>query len=239
MSRDESADSPSRFLRRREQISDFGEVDIGDTFLVMVEGKVTERHYFEGIRRCLSLGSMHVRVVSPGHQDPVGLIEEAMAERAGPKRRRTEGRASIRDPETYDHVWTVFDTDASAQDGTLKKALELAKREKIRVAFSTPSFEFWLLLHFRFTTGPLLDSAAAERALSEAWRTKYEKTPGTFAKLWPALKSNLRNAVAYAARVREHHEQTSRTFPPNPGTQVDLLVHALNASVQPPLRILR
>lgn len=236
----EPPDSPLKSLRRRgEPAPAFGEVSVGDTFLVVVEGKVTERLYLRGICGCLALGSVHVRVVQPGRHDPLGLIQEAMAERDAPKRRRAEGRASIRDPDAYDHVWTVFDTETSTQAAAIKGALDLAKNENIRVAFSTPSIEFWLLLHFQFTTGLLLDSAAAERALSAAWGRRYDKRADTFAKLWPALRLNISHAVTRAGQVRVHHETSGTPFPPNPATQVDLLVRALNASVQPPRRIFR
>jgi hypothetical protein len=39
--------------------------------------------------------------------------------------------------------------------------------------------------------------------------------------------------------VRRYHQDAATPFPPNPSTQLDLLVRALDTSVQPPLRILR
>lgn len=239
MAADEPAANSLNSLRRREPAPVFNDVAVGDTFLLMVEGRVTERLYLEGICRCLALGSVHVRVVSPGHRDPVGLIEEAIFERDGPKRRRAEGRASIREPEAYDHVWAVFDIDTSTQNATFGRALEMATRESIRVAISTPSIEFWLLLHFRFTTGPLLNSGAAERALGDAWGQPYDKSKAKFDKLWLALRSSVPEAVKRAAKVRDHHAACLSSFPHNPMTQVDLLVRDLNASVQPLRRILR
>jgi hypothetical protein len=235
----DAAGSSLDALRRRGPAPMFGDVGVGDTFLVVVEGKVTERLYVQGVCGCLALGAVHVRVVRPTKHDPVGLVEAAIQERAGPQRRRVEGQASIREPQMYDHIWVVFDTDASGQAGRVKQAMELAGRENIHAAFSTPSIEFWLLLHFRYTTGLLMDSAAAERAVGDAWGQRYDKRADTFPKLWPALKPNIPAAVSRAQQVREYHDKGSTPFPANPSTQVDLLVRALDASVQPPRRILR
>ena len=225
-------------LRRRGPVPTFGDVGVGDTFLVMIEGRVTERCYLDGVRACLALGSAHVRVVNPTKHDPMGLVEAAIQERAGLQRRRNEGQASIREPQMFDHVWVVFDTEGSDQVDRVKQAVERARREKIHAAFSTPSIEFWVLLHFRFTTGLLVDSAAAERALGDAWGQRYSKRADAFPQLWAALKPNIPAAVSRAQQVREHHDRCSTLFPANPATHVDLLVRALNASVQPPRRIL-
>jgi hypothetical protein len=89
-----------------------------------------------------------------------------------------------------------------------------------------------------------LNSDAAERAVGDAWGQHYDKTRETFAKLWPALHtngntSNIPAAVSRAGQTREYHKQAGSPFPPNPSTQLDLLVRALDASVQPPLRIIR
>lgn len=235
----ESSGGPVEGLRRRDPAPMFGDVGVGDTFLVVVEGEVTERLYVQRVCGCLALGAVRVRVVRPSKHDPVGLVEEAIKEREGPQLRRRQGSAGIREPRGYDHVWVVFDTDEPGQTDRVKLALELARQNGINPAFSTPSIEFWLLLHFRYTTGLLLDATAAGRAVGDAWGRGYDKSTATFVRLWPALESNIPTAVSRAEKVRGNHEKGATAFPPNPSTHVDLLVQALNASVQPPRRILR
>jgi hypothetical protein len=203
-----------------------GEPSPGDSFLIVTEGEVTERLYFESIRAALQLSPMTVRVVHPARTDAVGLVRAAIDER-----NRT-GEIG------FDHVWVLFDTDVCARQGQLGPALELSGNEHIHVGFSTPSVEVWLYLHFRERPGPLLDGTAAERAVAEAWGESCDKTRKTFVKLWPALQPNVSVAVSRAVQMREYHERGCSPFPPNPSTQLDKLVRALDAAVQPLLRIL-
>ncbi len=93
---------------------------------------------------------------------------------------------------------------------------------------------FWL--HYR--AAPLLNSISAKRAVAEKWGQRYDKEEKTFLRLWPDLEANVVAAVSRATQVREHHKNAATPFPANPSTELDLLVRALDASIQPPLRIL-
>ena len=140
--------------------------------------------------------------------------------------------------EIFDHVWVLFDTDISAKQHQLGPALELARKERIHIGHSTPSVEVWVLLHFRERPGPLLNSDEAGRAVGVAWGQHYDKSAATFRKLWHAIKPSIPVAVNRAAQVREYHSGAGTEFPPNPSTELDLLVRALNASVRQELRII-
>jgi hypothetical protein len=195
--------------------------------------------YFESVREALQVNPVTVRVVHPGCTDAEGLVRAAMQERDMAVERRSRYEAGNRDVARYDHVWVLLDTDVAARQRQLGPALELAKIEGIHVAHSTPSAELWLLLHFRDRPGPFLDSASVEHAVGNEWGQRYDKSAETFARLWLALAPNIPVAVNRAASVRKYHQDAASPFPPNPSTWLDLLVRALDASVQPPLRILR
>jgi hypothetical protein len=152
-------------------------------------------------------------------------------------RRRAKNAGGNRDVQYYDHVWVLFDTDVPARQGQLNPAMELAENEGIHIGHSTPCVEVWLLLHFRDRPGVLLDNDAAVRELRK-WSQEYEKTKAFFPKLWKALSPNIPTAVARGSQVRKYHHDAATPFPPNPSSELDLLVCALNASVQPQLRIL-
>ena len=226
------------YARHQPQEPPPGEPGLGDSFLIITEGDVTERMYFEATREALHVNPVTVRVIHPACTDAEGLVRAAIQERDAAPQRRNRWEAGNRDVSGYDHVWVLFDTDVPARQAQLGPALQLANNEGINVAHSTPSAEVWLLLHFRDRPGLLLDSAAAEHAVGDAWGQRYEKTAETFPSLWLALKPNIPVAVSRAAQVRKYHQDANTPFPPNPSTQLDLLVRALDASVQQPLRIL-
>lgn len=227
------------YARRQPLEPPPGEPGLGDSFLIVTEGEVTERMYFEATREALQVNPVTVRVVHPGCTDAEGLVRAAMQERDAAPARRNRCEAGNREVSHYDHVWVLFDTDVPARQGQLRPALQLAQNEGIHVAHSTPSAEVWLLLHFRDRPGPLLDSAAAEHAVSQAWGQRYEKNADAFPELWLALRPNIPIAVTRADQVRRYHRDAATPFPPNPSTQLDLILRALNNSVQPPLRLLR
>ena len=212
---------------------------LGDTFLIITEGEVAEREYFESLRCVLQFDPVTVRVIHPSCTDANGLIRAAIEERGKPATRRLRGEAGNRDVSTYDHTWVVFDTDVPERLGTLSNALQLAKRENIHVALSTPCVEIWLLLHFRDRPGPLLNSDATERLVGEALGGSYDKSKATFRRLWPKLIPNIHVAVQRAVGIRNYHQQACTPLPANPSTDIDKLVCALNAAVQPHLRVLR
>jgi hypothetical protein len=217
-----------------------GEPSLGDSFLIVTEGQVTEKMYFESVRAALQLTPVAVHVIHPACTDAEGLVCAAMELYATDSEgNRVSKRAKgVRDIQIFDHVWVLFDTDVAQRHGQLKPAMELAKAQKIHIGHSTPSIELWLLLHFRDRPGPLLDSRAAERAVTEAWGQPYDKRAESFPRLWNALRANIRVAVSRGHDVREYHKNGATPFPPNPSTEVDLLVRALDASVRPELRIL-
>lgn len=227
------------YARREPEHPPPGEPKPGDSFLIVTEGEVTERMYFEALREELEVSPVTVRVVHPSCTDPEGLVRAAMRERDAADERRSRWQAGNTEVSGYDHVWVLFDTDVAAREGQLGPALALARQERIHVGHSTPSVEVWLLLHFRDRPGPLWNSSAAEHAVGEAWEQRYSKSAETFPKLWLALKPNITAAVNRAIQLREYHQNGASPFPANPSTELDLLVRALDASVQLPLRILR
>jgi len=229
------------YPRRTPQEPPPGQPSLGDSFLIVTEGEVTEKLYFESVRAVLQLNPVTVKVVHPGCTDAEGLVRAAMEYYQWDNHGNRVAKEAVgnREVRIYDHVWVLFDTDVPARQGQIWPALELAKKEKIHVGHSTPCVELWLLLHLRDRPGPLLDSAAAERLLGESWGQKYEKTKELFPKLWEALRGNIPTAVLRGNQVREYHKNAATQFPPNPSSELDLLVRALDASVQPQLRIRR
>jgi len=228
------------YARREQMQPPPGEPSLGDSFLIVTEGEVTEKLYFESVRATLQLNPVTVHVVHPHYTDAEGLVRAAMdmyeLDRDG--KRLARAASGNRAVKIFDHVWVLFDTDVSARQNQLEPALELARNQNIHIGHSTPSVEVWLLLHFRDRPGPFLTSDAAEQALSAAWGQHYDKSAATFRKLWQSLRTSIPAAVNRARQVREYHSDAGTEFPPNPSTELDLLVRALDASVRPELRFI-
>lgn len=223
------------FLRRdRGPTSEGLANEPSDSFLIVVEGRVSERCYFESLRRRLSIPTATVRVVPSKHPDPVHLVTEArkMFEADNQGRKRSKLARSERDALFLDQVWAVFDSDVDAAGAKLHEAVRLAKQAGIRLGLSSPSVEFWFLLHFADRCGALLTAKAAGDRLSEAWGADYDKSEGVFWRLWSAMEPRIGEAVRRAKKTRTHHTTSGSQLPAGPSTDVDLLVSALNASLR-------
>jgi len=225
------------YTRRERSAPVPGLADLGDTFLIVTEGLVTERRYCERLREKLNLSAAHVQVVQPGFTDAAGLIRAAIRLRDETRTRAPHQRGNSA-VSSYDHVWAVFDADVSERLGTLPAALDLARREQIHVALSTPCIEVWLLLYFRDRPGPFNSSSEACRALAEAWGQAYDKHEATFAALWPVLLPGIPIAVRRAEATRAYHQAATTSPPANPSADMDRLVLSLNAASRPEMRIL-
>ena len=121
---------PPRSRRRKNQASRKEKT----VFRLHVEGKVTEREYFQ----CVKSPDIHLSFAQSAGLDPKSLVRNAKAEM------RLRNR---RDPDsTFDELWCVFDVD---QHERLTEALSDARNSGIDVAVSNPCFELWLVLHVR------------------------------------------------------------------------------------------
>jgi hypothetical protein len=114
-------------------------------FLIVCEGEITEKDYFNCLRIKKKISSLRIRIVTGGKDcrgtDPKTLVECA-------KRKRVEFLKQ--EGLDYDQTWCVFDCD---DHKTLDQAIDQANANGINHALSNPCFEIWCLLHFRMQTG--------------------------------------------------------------------------------------
>jgi hypothetical protein len=205
----------------------------GHTFLIVVEGRATERQYFEGLRAKLELHA-DVDVVHPNATDPMNIVRRAVKLRDDKAERA--GKSVTAD--AYSRVWVVFDTEAPdhVRRQQIPAALVLAKKEKIRVAVSNIAFELWLLLHYRARPGGFNHCPALIAALKKYGIPEYAKDkPLPLHELLDPLF--LAKAHKHAADCRRHHRESNGDW--NPSTRVDRLVEALNLAAAPTFRLLR
>jgi hypothetical protein len=203
----------------------------GDTFLIVTEGTVTEPVYFELLKGDLQLYAVHV-VVMPGKApDPRHVIETAASKVKEHAWRRKKGLLAVTEPQKFDHVWAVIDTDVAVRMGYWNNVKQLAENRKVKLGHSTPCFEYWLLLHLQDTTrGDLVDGTSAKRVLREELGRDYSTNEETAREALPLFLPHWPKAVKHAKRVRKHHAAAATPAPANPSTEVDRLVCALNDS---------
>ncbi|HSV64404.1 MAG TPA: RloB family protein [Mycobacteriales bacterium] len=106
---------------------------------VFTEGKVTEPEYVDQLKRRQRTFAVKVHNEHGGPERIVPLAVEH--KRAGDRSAEKEGLP----PEEWPAVWCMFDRDQHPGIDTLTRQAEEAG---VRVAFSHPCFEFWVLLHY-------------------------------------------------------------------------------------------
>ena len=128
--------------------------------LIVCEGEKTEPNYIRDFVHHLGLTSADVRVCGEEcGSDPRSIYRYAM-----------KVFEADRD---YDHVFCVFDQDGHAnfvETCARIAGTRLANKKKIYCINSNPCFEYWILLHYLFTTAPIIavgGKSAGERAVSE------------------------------------------------------------------------
>lgn len=211
----------------------------GQRFLILVEGEETECRYFRELRARLRISLE----VDPADTDPLRLVEAAIKRRDTQAQRAKGSQSQAR----YDQVWVVCDREAknSTRMARLQEALRLAKKEKIHLAVSIPSFEVWLLLHLSLACAPLQNCERAVTALSKVQNkhglSNYEKASYPLDFYLAAEK--VVAACLNAEKIRDHHASDDRywafdylarasahTSDGDPCTDLDQLIGQLNSA---------
>ena len=120
-----------------------------EVIYVIAEGEVTEYDYCTALSNAFS-ERLGFRIERPAPQmrknglTPIKVADRALAVAAEIGTDRRGSASSSASP--IKEIWALFDRD---QHPKIPEAFaKLAGHERIRVAFSHPSFDLWLLLHF-------------------------------------------------------------------------------------------
>lgn len=199
-----------------------GRRDPGKSFLIVSEGEKSEPTYLNCVLGSLKLSTAEVKIIHPPATDPEKLTRHAIQLK---EKRQQEARNGFLVP--YDEVWVVLDLENvhSKRRSQFQQACELGRGAGIEFAVSDPCFEFWLLLHFEYTTSPFRDCGEVMGRLRKWWKD-YEKgsAPGE------SILMFIPQAVENARRVRTHHEACEGGG--NPSTRIDDLISGLNEAAR-------
>jgi len=136
--------------------------------------------------------------------------------------------------------WVVFDMDIRLDSAIKDKedydnAIQLAEKNKIKVAFANDAFELWFLLHYLYFDNKWTRQEYYQK-LSELWGCNYEKLgkkldfcKGIYKRLQEDEQANQEEAIERAERLLSKYEDEQlRYSDKNPSTSIHLLVKELN-----------
>lgn len=188
-----------------------------DKVFIVCEGQKTEPNYFNEIIKTYKLNTANVAIDGSCGSSPKSVFERAIDLW---KREEIKG-----DP--FDRVYCVFDKDShETYEETLRNIYTQTPKEIFYAAVSIPCFEYWLLLHFKYSTKPYAATGAssiANEVLKElrGVMPAYEKGSHN---IFTDLHSQLDFAKANAARSLQCAEGNHTD---NPSTFIHELVEYL------------
>lgn len=188
-----------------------------DKVLIVCEGGKTEPYYFNALRRHYGLHTANVAIHGECNSDPKSVFAFAHS-------RYHEAKNA---GDAFDKVFCVFDKDAhDGYDETLTSIQKAKHSDRFVAINSVPSFEFWLLLHFTYTTRPfhaLPGNSSGNQVLSELKKYLPDYKKGA-TDIFDKLLISQDFAKANAERA---FSQAQASGTDNPTTQVHLLVSFL------------
>lgn len=130
----------------------------GKRYLIVTNGKVTEKEYFE---KLVDLYGLRGRVVidkGAAGRDPKTLVERAADLKAKEDREARKERF-----DSWESAWAVTDVDGFS----MFAAQQLARQEAVGLAVSNPCFEVWLIDHMIVCPESCSETKACEKKAQE------------------------------------------------------------------------
>ncbi|QLB20048.1 CRISPR-associated protein [Vespertiliibacter pulmonis] len=187
-----------------------------DRVLIVCEGSKTEPLYFKALREEYQLHTANIEICNSSGSDPISIVNHA----------KIRYREAKNERNSFDRVYCVFDKDQHANYKPAIKTLEsLAPKNTFFAITSIPCFEYWILLHFSYTTRPYVAThrkSAADSVISELKKyiPHYEKNVNIF----DMIKGSTSFAITNAKKANESAQRGSTD---NPSTKIVYLVEDL------------
>jgi hypothetical protein len=189
-----------------------------DRVLIVCEGAKTEPNYFKEIRDAYRLSTANIDICGEEcGSDPLSVVNYAI-------------NKFRKDPD-YERVYCVIDRDKHT---TFDAAIDKLRQTRLRkdVIFtaitSVPCFEFWLLLHYCYTTRQFSapgNSSNCELVIAEL--NKRDRIPGYnkgARNIFALTKKRLPDAIKHARRLQQHNLTADTN---NPATNIHELIEYL------------
>jgi len=176
-------------MPRQNRRKTIGSREQFDRVLIVTEGCKTEPLYLN----CFNDPRIRHKVLNihcSSDSSPERLLQHAI-ERSGKNTRQKRSVESSYFLLPFDSVWIVFDRNGNALE-TIDGVMREAESKNIKIAFSQPCFEFWLLLHFTYSTREFGNCNEAKETLRE-YDSYYSKN-GNFDEYMPRIDTAIKNS---------------------------------------------
>ena len=203
-----------RKIRKAESLRrDVEKRDSYDVVLIVCEGSKTEPRYLRSLIKDFGLTNANIEVTD-AHlgTDSLSVVKSAI---------HRYKRSPI-----YDKVYCVFDRDSHA---TFDQALQfiatspLGNDAELGACVSVPCFEFWILLHYEYTTRQFVKAGTKSKCdgvVDRITKTGFGAYKKGMDNVYEKTKHLLNDAVKNAKLVRKFHDNDHE----HPSTQICELV---------------
>lgn len=186
--------------------------------LIVCEGTETEPNYLGSLRRGIGLNTVEVEIVGQG-AEIIGVVDEAIRLR---KQRAAEAEESNRRA-PFDEVWCVVDTECCPDNPSWDRGVDRASATGLKLAWSNPCFDYWLLLHFE-----RIGRSFAGFAAIPPFRNKHLKNYSKSVDYFDQLAHRIPAAIDHSRQIhRSQWQNTPKSIDCNPATTVHELVERL------------
>lgn len=182
--------------------------------LIALEGKnKTEKTYFSNFED--STKSYNISYAKGNNTDPLNLVQMLI--------KQIENMGL--DLQDDDIAYCIFDTDTNPdKNKIINEAIQLAKKNNIKIITSSPCVELWFLLHYDYTTSNMSNEEVIKRL--KKFYPKYEKNVN----IYPDIIKNLDKAIERAKKLEKYQLDNNRkigTVEANPNTEFYKIVEYL------------
>ncbi len=165
--------------------------DLKETFLIVCEGKNTEKIYFESFK----LTTITIKVIEISNKGGNALLFVQSAKKYIDSLTKK-----------FDNYYLVFDKDQNT-DENFNNAIITARKYKLQVVYSNQAFEVWYLLHYQYFIHKL-DRKNYKTELTKHLGFTYEKDEKTckkiFLHLYPKTSIAIENAKKGFSNIGDH-----------------------------------
>ncbi len=177
--------------------------------LIVTEGQKTEPHYFDEIKNKYKISSLNIKINGDCKSAPGFVLEHA----------KKLAKFEDKQGSPFDKVFVVIDRDDHACFDKTLNAIKKIKGKQFVAVPSVPCFEYWLLLHLKYTARSyrsVVGNTAAKQVLTELtsfpeMRDYSKGSKDVFNKLFEHLETAKKRAIKANKQTREIGEDCPTT----------------------------